>query len=255
MLIKRIVFALGISFCATIAFAQSSFTQKSTSVGRIGLTASNAGTVGRPQVRSNTQGPPSMSFPQKGNEHLFESGIWIGAVVDGQQLVSSSAADASSGYSAGGNNFEFSPTGLPTERSSLTASPNFSSSAISHQDFIFNFSDSFTVVPGTSIPIGGHTNPLKASVKLETYAWNYSFADFFVICNYEITNNSTRRWDSVWIGQWADLVVRNVNVTRQTGTNFFNKGRNGVDTERKAVYAFLSDLAADCCSSTACPWA
>ncbi len=228
-----------------LSYAQVPFTQTSTTVGRLQLTLSNAGTIGRPQVRSNTQGPPSMAFPQKGSEHLFEAGIWIGAIVDGQPLVSTSAVDASSGYSTGGAGFEFSPLAIPFQRSTLTSSPNFSASAISHQDFIFNFSDTATVVPGTSTPISGHTQPLGAQILLETYAWNFSFADFFVILNYKITNTSNKRWDSVWVGQWSDLVVRNVNVTRQTGTNFFNKGRNGVDRQNKAVYAWLSDLSAD----------
>ncbi len=224
---------------------QVSFDQKATDAGRLKLSLSNAGTVGRPAVRSNTQGLPSMAYPQKGNEHLFESGIWIGALVDGQPLVSTSALDASSGYSTGGNGFEFTPLSPIRERSSITSSSVFSSAAVSHQDFVMYFSDTATIVPGTSTPINGHTQPLRALVKLETYAWNYSFADFFVIANYQITNTSNKRWDSVWVGQWSDLVVRNVNVTRQTGTNFYNKGRNGVDNKYKTIYAWLSDLSAD----------
>jgi hypothetical protein len=224
---------------------QVNFQQRSTDVGRIKMTFSNAGTIGRPQVRSNVQGAPSMAFPVKGKEHLFESGIWIGALVDGQTQVSTSAVDASNGYSTGGNGFEFTPLGAPTERSKLTSSPNYSANAVSHQDFVLRFSDEFVVVPGTSIPIAGHLNPLKASVKLETYAWNFSFADFFVICNYEITNNSDKTWDSIWVGQWADLVVRDVTVTRDAGTAFFNKGRNSVDQNYQAVYAWLGSNTAD----------
>ncbi|MFN4993321.1 MAG: hypothetical protein ACK5FU_01545, partial [Bacteroidota bacterium] len=192
--------ALLICFSGT-AIAQTGFQQKTNNAGRIQLTASNAGTIGRPQVRSNVSGSASMAYPTKGLEHLFESGIWIGAVVNGQPLVSTSAVDASAGYSTGGNGFEFSPVAPPLERSKLTSSPNYSSSAVSHQDIVYQFSDESTVVPGTSIPISGHLNPLYAKVRLETYAWNFSFADFFVICNYEITNNSTQNWDSVWIGQ------------------------------------------------------
>ena len=197
----RIKLLLILLLGAASAEAQVQFTQKSTDVGRIKLTLSNAGTVGRPGVRSNTQGAPSMAYPQKGNEHLFESGIWLGALVDGQPLVSTSAADASSGYSTGGAGFEFTPLTTVQERSSLTSSSVYSSSAISHQDFVMQFSDTATIVPGTSTPIGGHTQPLRAHVKLETYAWNYSFADFFVICNYQITNTSNKRWDSVYVGQ------------------------------------------------------
>lgn len=225
--------------------AQVGFVQRSTDVGRLRLTMSNAGTIGRPQVRSNVQGAPSMSFPTRGKEHLFEAGLWIGALVDGQAQVSTSAVDAASGYSTGGSGFEFSPLANPIERSSLISNSNFSSQAISHQDFVFEFSDEFVVVPGTSIPISGHVNPLGARVRLETYAWNFSFADFFVILNYRITNVSDKRWDSVYVGQWSDLVVRDVTVTRDAGAAFFQQGRNGVDEQNKAIFAWLGNNNAD----------
>jgi hypothetical protein len=244
MLKKRIII-VGVLLITLSVSAQIGYKQKSTNVGRIGLTMSTVGTIGRPTVRSNVQGDPSMSYPQKGLEHLFESGFWIGALVNGQKLVSSSAFDASSGYSTGAPGYEFTATANPIERSKLTSSPNYSSSAISHQDFVFRLTDSNTVVPGTSQPISSHDNPLKASVKLESYAWNLPYADYFVICNYEITNNSTNTWDSIWMGQWADLVVRNVNVTRDAGTAFFSRGRNGVDTRYKAIYAWMGDNTAD----------
>lgn len=217
--------------------AQSRFT----TTGRIGLSVNNFGTFGRPTVRSNTQGPPSMAFPRgSGIEHLFESGIWIGALVDGQVRVSTGSVDASSGYSTGGGGFELTQLSAITERSKLTSSANYSASAISHQDFILHQTDSFVVIPGTSIPIGGHTNPLGALIRLETYAWNFPFADFFVICNYEITNASSRRWDSVYLGIFSDLVVRNVNQTRDAGTAFFNKGRNGIDPKYHSLFAYQS---------------
>lgn len=244
-MIKQIIFSIGVCLIPGLLTAQTGFQQKTNNVGRIQLTASNAGTIGRPNVASNVAGASSMSYPSKGLEHLFESGIWIGALVNGQTLVSTSAFDASNGYNTGGSGFEFSPLAPPQERSKLLNSPNYSSQAVSHQDIIYQFSDESTVVPGTSIPINGHTNPLFAKVRLETYAWNFAFADFFVICNYEITNNSNQNWDSVWLGQWADLVVRNVNVTRDRGTAFYNKGRNGVDQTNKAVYAWLGDNNAD----------
>jgi hypothetical protein len=241
----RLKILVGVLLMSAFAHAQTQFTQTTTDMGRIKLTLSNAGTIGRPNVRSNTQGPSSMSFPQKGNEHLFEAGIWIGAIINGQKVVSSSAADASSGYAAGAANFEFTPLSPITQRSSIQSSPNFSAAAVSHQDLVMRFTDSATVVPGTSTPISGHVLPLRAMIDLEAYSWNYSYADFFVICNYKITNTSNVRWDSVYVGQWSDLVVRNVNVTRQSGTNFFNKGRNGVDFKNNAIYAWLSDVSAD----------
>lgn len=235
----KIALLLLIAFQLKQADGQVRTDFKSTNVGRIGLTINNFGTIGRPTVRSNSLGPPSMSFPRgSGIEHLFEAGIWIGALVDGQVRVSTSSVDASSGYVTGASGFEFTQLSTIRERSKLTSSNNFSSSAISHQDFIFSLTDSFVIIPGTSIPIGGHVNPLGAVLNVETYAWNFSFADYFVILNYKITNNSTKRWDSVWLGMFSDLIVRNINVTRDAGSNFFNKGRNGTDTKYKAVYAY-----------------
>ncbi|OYU94913.1 MAG: hypothetical protein CFE21_14640 [Bacteroidetes bacterium B1(2017)] len=224
-----------------MGFAQVPSQSRYTNAGRIGLSINNYGTYGRPTVRSNTQGPPSMAFPRgSGVEHLFESGIWIGALVNGQVRVSTSSVDASSGYSTGGSGFEFTQLSSIKERSKLPSSASYSSSAISHQDFSMLQTDSFVVIPGTSIPISGHQNPLGAVIKLETYAWNFPFADFFVICNYEITNTSTNRWDSVFLGTFSDLVVRNVNVTRDAGTAFFNKGRNGVDAKYNTLFAYQS---------------
>jgi hypothetical protein len=230
-----------LAFFAVTSIAQVSSQRKTTSIGRLALTVNNFATFGKPDVRSNTQGPSSMCFPKgSGVEHLFEAGLWIGAYVDGQIRVSSSSVDASAGYTPGGSGFEFTPTSIITEKSKLPSSANFTSSAVSHQDFVMNFTDSFVVIPGTSFPINGHQNPLKASCKLETYAWNYSFADYFVIANYEITNNSNQRWDSVYLGIFSDLVVRNVNITRDASTSFFNKGRNGINKKLNSIYSYQS---------------
>jgi hypothetical protein len=207
------------------AAAQVPFDQKVVNVGNIAFSVSNAGTLGRPQVISNSQGMPSMEYPKgSGINHLFEAGIWIGARVNGQTRVSTSAADASTGYRAGLAGFEFTASSLIRESSSLPGSPLFSSSAVSHQDFTVSYTDRNTIVPGTSTPINGHLTPLYADITMKTHAWNFSFADYFVIVDYTVTNNSSDRWDSVWVGNWNDLVVRNINITQDGGSAFYNKG-------------------------------
>ncbi|MDQ3073445.1 MAG: hypothetical protein M3Q97_09310 [Bacteroidota bacterium] len=219
--------------------AQPAFQRSNTDVGNIGLSVTNVGTTGRPNVRTDTQGPPSMEYPlNSGIEHLFEGGIWIGAIFEGQTAVSTATVDAPSGYSTGGSGFEFSPSAGIKQRSTIPGSDHYSNSAVSHQDFVTGFTDSFVIVPGTSIPIADHRLPLKASVHLEAYAWNFAFADYFVILNYKITNNSSSPWDSVYFGTWTDLVVRNVNVTQETGSAFFNKGGGGYIDSLYAVYAY-----------------
>ncbi|MBI1185611.1 hypothetical protein GC194_15190 [bacterium] len=237
MLAKKSVILFFVALCG-IASAQT-FEEKTVDAGNIGLNVTNVGTLGRPNVRNTPDGPPSMEYPlNSGIEHLFEGGFWIGAQVGGEIRVSSSAVDAASGYSTGRSGFEFTALGPITERSTLTNSDYYSGAAVSHQDMVINITDSNVYVPGSGIPISNHQYPLKAVVHQETYAWNYSFADFFVIVNYEITNKSNNRWDSVYLGFWSDMVVRNVNVTQDGGAAFFSKGGAGMLKDQTSFYVF-----------------
>ena len=221
--------------------AQSSFERKTVNIGNTGMSVSNFGTIGNPVIVSNPDAEPSLEYPiNSGVEHLFEGGLWIGAMVNGQPHVSTASVDAASGYTTGAAGFEFSTNqgNVIGERSTLTYSDHYSPQAISHQDFVMDFTDSNTIVPGTSIPITDHTSPLGAQVHLESYAWNYSYADYFVILNYTITNGSSQVWDSVYTGLWTDLVVRNVNVATDNGSSFFNKGGVGYIDSLYALYAY-----------------
>ncbi len=210
----------------------------------MGMYVTNALTIGRPDVRNSPSGEPSMEYPlNSGIEHLFEGGLWLGAIVDGQYKVSTSAKDAASGYTTGQTGFEFTAEIGNTiqQRSSLTSSDYFNFDAISHADMLIDASDKNVIVPGTTIAISEHTAPLFADVHLETYAWNYSFADYFVLLNYTITNNSASTWDSVWCGLWSDLVVRNVNVSTDFGSAFFSHGGYGYLDTMFTNYAFDVD--------------
>lgn len=218
-------------------FPQSLFEQVTIEVGNLGLNVTNSGTVGRPDIRNDPQGSPSMEYPRNsGIEHLFEAGIWIGAKTDGQTAVSTATIDDPTGYSTGKAGFEFTAMSPIKQRSSLTSSDHFSIDAISHQDLVYETTDRFTTSGGELI--AEHDLPLQVDVHLETYAWNYSFADFFVIFNYTITNNSTSSWDSVYLATWSDLIVRNVNVATDGGAAFFSKGAGGFIDSLQAIYAF-----------------
>lgn len=233
---------LACNLSATIA--QVSFDSRIVDIGNIGLRVTNVGTLGRPDVRNTPTGDPSMEYPlNTGIEHLFEAGFWIGAEVDGQILVSTSAKDAASGYSTGGSGFEFTAEVGNTiaQRSSLTNSEFFSFDAISHEDMLMDFSDQNIIIPGTAITINEHTQPLNAQVHLESYAWNFSFADYFVILRYTITNSGTSTWENVRTGLWSDMVVRNVNVNTDFGSAFFSHGGYGFEDSLLANYAFDVD--------------
>lgn len=226
--------------------AQNSFDQKLTTASNIRLTVNNVGTFGNAFRGSyDLLGYPSCEYPAgSGVEHLFEAGIWIGGLVDGSLVaVSTSAYDQSSGYSPGRAGYEFTGeigSGI-LERSSLLDNPNFSVNAVSHQDFIADFSDKNILVPGTQIQVGaGNHTPIGLDIHMETYNWNYAFSDFMVICNYTITNNGNKTIDNVYLGMWSNEVVRNVNITPagSGGSDFYNDGGNGFIDSLSLAYCF-----------------
>jgi hypothetical protein len=221
---------------------------KFTTTGSIGLTISNFGTFGDGFAVQSPQDQPSCEYPRgSGIEHIFVGGLWVGAKRDnGTILVTTGARDIPSlrDVAAG---FEFSnsaePTDVVLERSSIIDNPFYSPDAVSHQDFIADFTDSNSIVPGTTIRIPQHT-PMNVSVHLETYAWNFPFADAFVLFNYTIKNTGRERLNEVYISVWSDLVVRNTNITPpRVGSPFYqNVGNGWVDSLRMAYsYDFDGD--------------
>lgn len=219
-------------------YAQQTFERKQVTVSNLGVSLTNVGTIGNPNISSVPTGTPSLEYPKNsGTEHLFEAGIWLGAQVDGQTRVSTSAITSSSGYNTGAAGYEFTNDGSTFEvRSSLEDEEEFSPVAISHEDMITEFSDSSR--SAGNVPINGHDNPLNAQVRLESYNWNFGFAEALTILKYEITNNSNTDWNDVYFGLYSDMVVRNVNTTLESGTQFFNKGGMGWIDSLSALYAF-----------------
>lgn len=217
---------------------------KYTNIGNIGITVTNFGTYGHGFVLWPEQ--PSCQYPiGSGIEHLFDGGLYVGGFIRGVggPFVTTGAVDAAS-VSARGGGFEFTNIAgsRVKERSSLFDSRFFSPAAISHQDFLMDYSDTSRVFLNGE-PIIDH-NPLGIAVHQETYAWNFPFANFFVIFNYWIKNVSNRNIDSVFVGMWTDAVVRNTNITgRPSGSAFFNKGGDGYNDSIKMAYEF--DAAGD----------
>lgn len=209
-------------------------------VGNVGFTVTNAGFFGQSNIRNNTTGPPSFEYPlDSGIEHLFESGLWIGAIrSDGVTTVRSGAQTASSGYSPGASGYEFAPLTIINERSTLPESDAFNSRAISHQDYISTLVDTAAVLPGTFIPTPDPQGQLGAKVITTSHAWNFPFTEYFTIVNFDIVNISGAAWRDVYVGLYNDLVVRNVNTTQDAGSAFFNKGGVGFMDSLTTAYAF-----------------
>jgi hypothetical protein len=130
-------------------------------------------------------------------------GLWVGGKLNGEKRVTTAVVDGVFNYGSVG--FEFTDNGDSVfEHSSIPSSPLYSPYAISHQDF-------FAIYHDTGI-VDSH-NPLYIQVDQTSFAWNYSFAEAFVIFNYHITNIGSSTIQDIFLGFWADAAVGNMNYT------------------------------------------
>lgn len=219
----------------------------STTVGNIGLTITSFGRIGNSFNQSFWPSQPSCEYPitpvRSKIEHLFSGGLWIGGYKNGQgPFVSTVTTDY---YSSPSEFTQPIDSGL-TERSSLLDSRYYSPNAVSHQDFVANYTDSNAVDPGTGQELVGHI-PLNVSVHQESYAWEYPSANFFVILSFTIKNTGATPVDSMYVGFVNDFVVRNTNFRLPTeGTPFYSGTGIGYNDSLRLVYAYdAQHLASD----------
>ena len=222
---------------------------KNTSVGNIALTVSNFGVYGNTLLNLTQPGhQPSCEYPiGSGIEHIFQGGLWVSgfkkdAINSKTKIgpfVTTGAVDNSNGARSSGYEFTNDHGSKVAERSTLLDSRFYNPLAISHQDLIGNYTDTnLTTLDGTLIV---DHNPLGIAVHEENYAWNFPFADFFVIKNYTITNVSGKYLDSVYVGIWTDAVVRNTKITFIKNGAFYGHGGDGYDDSLKIAYCFDVD--------------
>ncbi len=152
------------------------FDIKTHRAGNIWLTVTNFGQFGQENER------PSCEFPANSAvEYLFIGAIWVGAIVDGDTLVSF-------GYEGSAQDREMFP-GESQQDSILerTIRPGAKndSSAVSEQDFIAVFSDTNR----STLAAPGH-KPMGVKVTQKSYSWSYSYAEDFIIFDYLIKNIS-----------------------------------------------------------------
>lgn len=223
-------------------------------VGNLGLTVTNYGLLGNGYLTALKE-QPSCQYKYQSNldkekvEHFSYAGLWVGGIggVNGEEepLVSTAIIDGVFEYGEAG--FEFTNTAdagdVVKERSSIVTSSLFDPSAISHQDFICDFTDKNLRVPGTEIDLIDHV-PLGLDVHFESYSWNYSYADAFVILNYTFKNISDYTIKDVYAGLWVDPSVANMNYTSiyEPGGGFsWYDNLNGFDKDYKMGYQFDFD--------------
>ncbi len=157
------------------------------------LSLSNGGTFGV-GFSGSTLDPetglpaPSCEYPAGSDiTYLYYGGFWAGAVVGLDTLVSIGIADY---YDVR----EFwpppGPEGAIQRRSNMKYSIDFSPEAVSEQDFVSTYTDTFTD-PGLTgeDPFDNRPHiPLGLEVAQRSYAWSYDYAEDFIMFDFTIRN-------------------------------------------------------------------
>jgi hypothetical protein len=182
-------------------------------IGKIAMTITNYGTIGTgyvPNPIMDGEIAPSCEYPVNSNlEYLFAGSIWIGAVVGLDTLVS-----------VGGDGWfqmkELYPdegtAGAIIARSNLASRTDYDPKAISEQDFVCTFSDTFTDagLTGTD-PIDNRAHiPLNVSVQQNSYAWSYDYAEDIILFDYKITNIGRFPIRDIYLALYVDADVYHI---------------------------------------------
>jgi len=166
---------------------------------------------------------PSCQFPAGSNlEYLFQGAIWIGAIVDGDTLVSC-------GTDGWWDSHEYFPdvaeesTGViwlgstrPTSaypRTRTDCYPNQFSveNSISEEDFIAYYADT-NVTYAEVDPIDQRPQrPIGIEIEQKSYSWSYEYAEDFILFDFKLTNISEFPINDLWVAFHVDADVHHKN--------------------------------------------
>ncbi len=227
-----------------------------TFAGQIGMTVTNYGILGEGYqscVQPSCRYKLYSEYKQEQIEHFSYAGLWVGGIKNNQTIVSSAIIDGfvSDEYGSRPAGREFTSSADSADVIKIKSTFNkaiadpvirelasyYDSTAVSHQDMIAEFTDTSQVIPGTDIQIP-HT-ALGVKVHLETYCWNYPYANSFVILDYTVENISGERIINPYVGIWADNSVGNMNFTSICepggGWNWYDNRNDFVDSLSLAI--------------------
>jgi len=179
-------------------------------INRMALTITNNGFFGRGYLGANAVDPETglrvmaCEYPINSNiEYLWVGGLWLGAVVGRDTLVSTGAE----GYYY---IIEFWPaageSGKMIRRSSQPFSIHYSPDAVSEEDVIAVYTDTLTnpsLVNGDPVDNRPH-QPLNVEVTQRTFAWSYPYADDFILFDFAIRNTGRFPLKQLYIGVVVD---------------------------------------------------
>jgi len=180
-------------------------------VGKIVLSVTNHGVFGTgfaipsPIDCFTAESVPSCEYPKGSNQqYLFAGAFWIGAVVGNDTLVSLGA----DGWQKCWELYpDESPFGDMIRRSTLDPESPEYNGAISEQDYIAVYTDTFTSGVSGLCPdyMDGRPHmPLNIEVTQRSYSWSYGYAEDFVLFDYSIKNIGGVALNNVYMGIYVD---------------------------------------------------
>ncbi|MCP4570454.1 MAG: hypothetical protein GY841_22960, partial [FCB group bacterium] len=204
-------------------------------IGKIALTISNFGTFGAGSFGNivvDGEIAPSCEYPINSNmEYLYTGALWIGAVVNGDTLVSvghDGWLDINELYPEAGE------AGEIITRSNLKFRSDYDENAISEQDFICSYSDTFVAGAWTGEdPFDNRPHmPINISVDQKSYAWSYDYTEDFIIFEYNISNIGQLPIDDLYMGIYVDAVAYHKSIASYGHTDDISGFRRTVDMQR-----------------------
>ncbi|MEZ5359386.1 MAG: hypothetical protein R3F48_11235 [Candidatus Zixiibacteriota bacterium] len=149
-------------------------------------------------------GAPSCEYPAGSNiTYLYKAALWAGAVIGRDTLVSVGIDDE---YTIQEFWPDIGEAGAFIVRSNMKTSLDYTEDAVSEQDYICTFTDTFTDVSLTGesqFDNRGHI-PIGIEVEQRSYAWSYDYAEDFILFDYTIRNINVYPIQQLYIGVYVD---------------------------------------------------
>ncbi|MDH3892427.1 MAG: hypothetical protein OEV49_15245 [candidate division Zixibacteria bacterium] len=139
-----------------------------------------------------------------GLEHLWNTGLWVGAIVGNDTLVSTGDAEwwLQREFAP-----DFAPEGDMVRRSILDPESPEYEGARSEQDFIAVYYDTLKSLHNTLNWGYEYSKPIGLKVTQKSYSWSYKYAEDFVLFDLTIKNMDYRPLRDVYIGLFVAPTV------------------------------------------------
>ena len=197
--------------------------------GNIQLAVANNGTFGTlgGSIANPITGEsiPSCIYPKNSNlVYLWVAAVWIGGVVGRDTLVSVGNEDfyVTTEFWPVDYDYEYlqNPLGFKVRSIDLN-SPFYHPDAVSEEDLFCEYAD--TLRDPAVVAFDRHDNrphvPLGIKVLQRSMAWSYSYADDFILFDYQIENIGRRTLKGIHIGIYVDGDVWHVSRNNESGWN------------------------------------